>query len=488
MVEVELTVGKLDASLALLLTKDHHLVEFPTVLLPDGIVPGSIVRLQCERDIEAEERSKAEFTQLQEEIYNAFGKYEPADPVLRVLNVTQTCCVLEWDNLNLGTSELKSLSLYKNGSRMASIKSPLGKRTIKFSGLPIDTPYKFQLKMETSCGAYWSNMVEIRTHKMTDLTGITCCLGDIDYSVEKFTRQDIEDIVEAIGANRISESVRVDTTQFVCTKDSGIQYQAALEANVPIVRPEWLKACQLERRIVGVSKFYLNAESPLWKERDFWAMEVESPEAGAGADAEVEAQAEAQTDAGADAEADAETGVETTADAQADVQTGVEAEADAETAAEAAVDAEIAADTQTESEAAVDVQADADAETAADAQTETQTEAAPETQTDADADAQAQSHTVSDTVEMPADVEAPEVEVGAAVDVAQKEADLDVVQNAETDAAVESAEEVAKTPECEGEPAAEPAGEPVAQPAADGASQQTTPSGSKKKTKRKGKK
>ena len=28
MVEVSLTVGKLDASLALLLTKDHHLIEF----------------------------------------------------------------------------------------------------------------------------------------------------------------------------------------------------------------------------------------------------------------------------------------------------------------------------------------------------------------------------------------------------------------------------------------------------------------------------
>lgn len=50
MVEVSLTVSKLDASLALLLTKEHHLIEFPTVLLPSDVEAGSIVRISCERD------------------------------------------------------------------------------------------------------------------------------------------------------------------------------------------------------------------------------------------------------------------------------------------------------------------------------------------------------------------------------------------------------------------------------------------------------
>jgi hypothetical protein len=47
--------------------------------------------------------------------------------------------------------------------------------------------------------------------------------------------------------------------------------------NIPIIRPEWLKACQLERRIVGVNKFYLNTENPIWKTKDFWLVDNDVP-------------------------------------------------------------------------------------------------------------------------------------------------------------------------------------------------------------------
>ncbi|GAV28648.1 hypothetical protein PMKS-002122 [Pichia membranifaciens] len=272
MVEVSLTVGKLDASLALLLTKDHHLIEFPTILLPDGISTGSIVKITCDRDLEKEQEEKKAFNALQEEIFEIFGKHEPQNPVLKIVNITQTSCVLEWEPLNLGTAELKELTLYKNGSKLGPIKNPFQKKNIKFSGLPIDTPYKFQLKLETSSGIYYSNLVELRTHKMTDLSGITLCIGDIDFSEEKFSLNDIEDAIKAINAKPFSNQVKVDTTQFICTKDTGIEYQKAKNMNIPIIRPEWIKACQLERRIVGVNKFYLDTENPIWKTKDFWAI------------------------------------------------------------------------------------------------------------------------------------------------------------------------------------------------------------------------
>jgi hypothetical protein len=270
MVEVSLTVGKLDASLALLLTKDHHLIEFPTILLPDGISAGSIVKITCERDISKEIEEKKQFNNLQEEIFEIFGKHEPQNPILKTVNITQTSCVLEWEPLNLGTAELKELTLYKNGSKLGPIKNPFQKKNIKFSGLPIDTPYKFQLKLETSSGIYYSNLLEIRTHKMTDLSGITVCIGDIDYNEENFTLSDIEDAIKSIGAKPYSNQVKVDTTQFICTKNSGIEYQKAKNMNIPIIRPEWIKACQLERRIVGVNKFYLDTENPIWKTKNFW--------------------------------------------------------------------------------------------------------------------------------------------------------------------------------------------------------------------------
>lgn len=270
MVEVSLTVGKLDASLALLLTKDHHLIEFPTILLPDGISTGSIVKITCDRDFNKEKEEREKFNELQEEIFEIFGKHEPQNPILKIVNITQTSCVLEWEPLNLGTAELKELTLYKNGSKLGPVKNPFQKKNIKFSGLPIDTPYKFQLKLETSSGVYYSNIVELRTHKMTDLSGITVCIGDIDYNNEKFSLSDIDDAIKSIGAKPYSNQVKVDTTQFICTENSGIECQKAKNMNIPIIRPEWLKACQLERRIVGVNKFYLDAENPIWKTKDFW--------------------------------------------------------------------------------------------------------------------------------------------------------------------------------------------------------------------------
>jgi len=48
------TVGRMDAGLALLLTPDHYLVEFPAILLPDGIQVGAVLAMEIERDGAAE--------------------------------------------------------------------------------------------------------------------------------------------------------------------------------------------------------------------------------------------------------------------------------------------------------------------------------------------------------------------------------------------------------------------------------------------------
>ncbi|GME90475.1 unnamed protein product [[Candida] boidinii] len=270
MVEVTLTVGKLDASLALLLTKDHHLIEFPTILLPDGISQGSIVKLVCERDFQQEEIEDKNFERLQEEIFNTFGKNGPKAPVLKTLNITQTSCVLEWEPLELGIADVNSLTLFKNGKKLGLIKNPMNKKTIKLSGLPVDTPYTFQLRLDTTSGVYFSNLIELTTHKMTDLSGINICLGQIDYSLEEFGPEDLEEVIKEIGARPVSSIVKTETTQFVCTQSGGAEYDKAVSMNIPIIRPEWLKACEQEKRIVGVNKFYLSSEPAIWKQRKFW--------------------------------------------------------------------------------------------------------------------------------------------------------------------------------------------------------------------------
>lgn len=259
MVQVSLTVGKLDASLALLLTKDHHLIEFPTILLPNGIRAGSIVKIKCEQDFETEDQENQQFKSIQEEILNTFGKNLPQDPVLTTKNVTQTSCVLEWEELNLGTSNLKNLFLIKDGKKLGSIPQPLTNRTTKLSGLPIDETFNFQLQLDTTAGVYESNTLEVTTHKMTDLSGINVCLGDVTAN-EQFSVDDIQDTLKVMGAHYPAQSkVNVDTTHFICTREnkSNPQYLKALEMNIPIIRPEWLKACERDKRIVGVRDYYV---------------------------------------------------------------------------------------------------------------------------------------------------------------------------------------------------------------------------------------
>ncbi|KAG7663914.1 CHS5 [[Candida] subhashii] len=259
MVEVSLTVGKLDASLALLLTKDHHLIEFPTILLPNGVRAGSIVKIKCEQDLESEYKEAEQFQRIQDEILNTFATNLPKPPFLKIRNVTQTSCVLEWDQLDLGTSSLKNLILFKDGKKLGSIPQPLTNKTSKLSGLPIDQSFRFQLRLDTTAGTYLSNEIVVKTLKMTDLSGITVCLGDFTPN-DQFTSVDIEETLKNMGANYPAQTeVRVDTTHFLCTRENkqNPEFVKASDMNIPIIRPEWLKACERERRIVGVRDFYV---------------------------------------------------------------------------------------------------------------------------------------------------------------------------------------------------------------------------------------
>lgn len=261
MVQFSLTVGKLDASLALLLTKDHHMIEFPTLLLPEGVEAGSIVTITCDKDLEQEAKERARFNAIQDDILQTFGTELPRTPKLRVRNVTQTSVVLEWDPIYIATADIIALTLFKNNQRFGIVPTPLKRTTTKLSGLAIDNVYEFHLELSTTAGTFKSDTIQVRTHKMTDLSGITVCVGslvDSDVSLENIIKT-----VEKIGAKPVQDSVKLDTTHFVCTTNDGAQCKRAQDLNIPVVRPEWLKACESERRLVGVRAYYLNADPKL---------------------------------------------------------------------------------------------------------------------------------------------------------------------------------------------------------------------------------
>ncbi|KAK4043768.1 hypothetical protein C8A01DRAFT_12682 [Parachaetomium inaequale] len=268
---VSLTVGKVDAGVT---------IEFPSILLPPDIASGSIVDINVSRNKNSEAAAERSFRELQDSILSCFGAAEPSAPVLRCRNATQTSVVLEWDPIQLATADLLSLALYRNGQKAGNIPKPLAMHTTKISGLAVDTEYTFHLVLRTTAGTSASQRVTVRTHKMTDLSGITITTGILPAAV----REGLAAAVERVGA-KIVDGVRIDTTHFVTTEGRGLQWEKANELNIPIVRPEWVEACERNGRILGVTKFYLDAlrVGPPFEERPGTAGTTSSAAAAAAA-------------------------------------------------------------------------------------------------------------------------------------------------------------------------------------------------------------
>lgn len=207
------------------------------------------------RNNAAEAANAAAFQALQKRILNTYGIKTPSPPVLRLRNATQTSLVLEWDPIDLATASLKTLSLYRNGSKAGSIPRPLETRSTKISGLAIHSEYTFHLVLRTTAGTYQSEKLTCRTHKMTDLSGITVTTGVLHPQ----RKEALAEALDRIGGKLI-DTVRIDTTHFVCTEGRGPLWEKAVEMNIPVVVPEWVDACEAEGTIVSVRGYYLNAD------------------------------------------------------------------------------------------------------------------------------------------------------------------------------------------------------------------------------------
>jgi len=228
------------------------------VLLPPDISSGSIVDVTVSRNLNAEQRAESAFNDLQDTILSTFGLHAPSPPVLRVRNTTQTSVVLEWDAIDCATAQVRGLSMYRDGARIGAIPKALETRSTKITGLGIDTEYVFQLVLRTSAGTFASARLPVRTHKLTDLSGIVVSPGVMAAPL----RASLAAAVERIGA-KIIDGVRLDTTHFVCTEGRGPAWEKAVAQNIPIVVPDWVLGCEREGRIVGVRAYYLGADPRL---------------------------------------------------------------------------------------------------------------------------------------------------------------------------------------------------------------------------------
>jgi chitin biosynthesis protein CHS5 len=184
---------------------------------------------------------------------------------VQLRNVTQTSVTLEWPKIQLATAKLRTLDIYRNGQRLAAIPSPLTNNSTKLSGLDINTEYSFQLVLRTTAGTFPSNLIRVRTHAMTDTSGISVCFGNVQDEVL------LENAKLALREMRAkwSEKIQIDTTHFVCTTPAatasgaqasgnraeapGVEYQRALQLSIPVVQPHWILACHTEKKCVLIS-------------------------------------------------------------------------------------------------------------------------------------------------------------------------------------------------------------------------------------------
>lgn len=264
------TVGKLDAGMAILIGDKASLIEFPSLLLPPGVSSGSVVNIRVMRNDEQERRQKDEFDQLQEDILHTFGQQSPKAPALRLRNVTQTSVTLEWDRLSLATATLLSLDIYRNGQRLAPIPNPLHNTSTKLSGLDVNAEYTFHLVLKTTAGTFSSPVIKTRTHTINDTSGISVCFGHVhDAEMLEATKQALTNMKA-----KWSDRIQIDTTHYVCTDprnpgdanaERGAQghgYSKAMQLSIPAVLPHWVFACYEQKKMVGISAFYLDQDPP----------------------------------------------------------------------------------------------------------------------------------------------------------------------------------------------------------------------------------
>ncbi|KAI9010329.1 hypothetical protein CLU79DRAFT_710669 [Phycomyces nitens] len=194
-----------------------------------------------------------EFWDLQEKILMEFGNAEPERPVLRVKNITQTSLILEWDPLVLHTATLRSLSIYKNDTKVTQhVQSETN--VAKLSGLEVDHEFEFHIVIKTTAGSYESNRVIARTHTMEDLTGIRVAFGMFEEPEPAIT--ELKALVKKMGATWTDE-VDSETTHLLAQLPGGPGYDQAVRYSIPIVKPDWLVQCNKNKKIQSALPYYI---------------------------------------------------------------------------------------------------------------------------------------------------------------------------------------------------------------------------------------
>lgn len=166
-----LSVTKIDAGIAVLLTESMQIVEMPTFLLPNDITSGSFITLHMERHSEAENSKHRLFQSLQNEIMNHYGQF-PQPPTLSIVedqivfNVTSISGHdinhIEWywndELIQIPSEETFLYDWYEKGLKESFLKLS---QLHPFINSTQDSGNIIQLCLKTSSGPIWSNKLAV---------------------------------------------------------------------------------------------------------------------------------------------------------------------------------------------------------------------------------------------------------------------------------------------------------------------------------------
>jgi hypothetical protein len=175
--------------------------------------------------------------------------------MIYVKSITQTSLVIKWDPLNLYYAELRGIDVYRSGVKLAVTPSPAA-TSVKLSGLDMNHEYELWIVVRTSAGSFPSNKECIRTHNIDNLTGLNPTFGLFNNPADA---AELTEIISRIGAS-YTEDLSTDNTHLVCTLPRGPKFERAQELNIPIVSPEFFKACEANGKIMPSHLFYMQAE------------------------------------------------------------------------------------------------------------------------------------------------------------------------------------------------------------------------------------
>ena len=154
--------------------------------------------------------------------------------------------------------DIHQIQIYKD-KQLLHNTIPIDSSVFKLTNLLIDTEYQIKLSIKTTSGYFISNILQVKTHNLDNLTGINVCFGSMKNAL---LLDQLTNLVFHMGAS-ISSSVNSDTTHFICEIAKGEFYKQANHLNIPVVTPEFLYSCETNKKIQSAHLFYLSDSSKM---------------------------------------------------------------------------------------------------------------------------------------------------------------------------------------------------------------------------------